>query len=179
MEDEDAKSDICVIPETPPDLNDSDVEPENDPEDDATSEIVHTVTFKCIECTREPKYQKGLERITELRGTGKNKRDSVTLNQSQIIPHADAKAIAFQCHIVIREKYRYKNTKLSGGKNMRSQKNEQIYQGEGVVRWAHCGTALELIFLHVVQVQCVPLYCLLAALFGQCIYLFVALEEAG
>jgi len=28
MEDEDAKSDICVIPETPPDLNDSDVEPE-------------------------------------------------------------------------------------------------------------------------------------------------------
>jgi len=28
MEDGDAKSDICVIPETPPDLNDSDVEPE-------------------------------------------------------------------------------------------------------------------------------------------------------
>jgi len=111
---------------------------------------VHTVTFKCTGCTRELKYHKALERITELCGTGKNRRDSVTLNQSQIIPHADAKAIAFQCHIVIREKYRYKNTKLSGGKNMHGQKNEQIYQGEGVVQRAHCGTALGLIFLHVV-----------------------------
>ena len=42
-----------------------------DPEDDATSDIVHTVTLKCIGCTREPKHQKALERITELHGTGK------------------------------------------------------------------------------------------------------------
>ena len=62
---------------------------------------------------------------------------------------------------------------------MRGQKNEQIYQGEGVVRQAHCGTALGLIFLHVVQVQCVLLYCLLAALFRQHVSLFVALEEAA
>ena len=98
-EDEPERTPITVIPETPPTVSDKESDHEDELEEEAVTEVVHTVTFKCIGCTRDAKYQKVLEHIIELRTAGTN-IDNI---DCRIMPEpdnpADAKAIAFQCRV--------------------------------------------------------------------------------
>lgn len=71
------RTDVTVIPETPLQVssNESEVEQEDESEvelEDATcsTEIVHTVTFKCIGSTKDAKHQQTLEHINELHFNG-------------------------------------------------------------------------------------------------------------
>ena len=98
-EDDIERTDITIIPETPPELSDED---DADKLIDTTNDVnvVHTVTFKCIGCTRDVKYQKTLENINELRRANGMELDNV---ECRIMPEPqnpfDARAIAFQCYI--------------------------------------------------------------------------------
>lgn len=55
-----SETDITVVPETDP-------EEESEAEEDGAScdqPIFHTITFKCIGCTRDTKYQQTLEKLS-------------------------------------------------------------------------------------------------------------------
>ena len=70
------------------------------PEEDGAScdlPVFHTITFKCIGCTRDTKYQKTLEAINELRHTGTNLEDISCRIMSE--PENPQEAITFQCFI--------------------------------------------------------------------------------
>ena len=90
---------ISVIPETPPD--EMEFLPNDDNDDDVVGSITpdemeHTVTFKCIGCTREQKYQDTLAMVAHLRRTGNAVEVRVEPEPTNPV---DARAIAFQCKV--------------------------------------------------------------------------------
>ena len=54
-----------MIPENPSELSD-----EDDVKEEDTAHVQHAVTYMCIRCTRDVKYQRTLEHINELHMTG-------------------------------------------------------------------------------------------------------------
>ena len=90
-----SETDITVVPETDP-------EEESEAEEDGAScdpPVFHTITFKCIGCTRDTKYQQTLEAINELRHAGTNLEDISCRIMPEPENPQDAKAITFQCFL--------------------------------------------------------------------------------
>ena len=91
------RTELTVVPETPP--------PESsDSEHDSTSEapsidssnIKHTVMFKCIGCHKDVEYQEALKRASQLRSRGEVVE--CKLQQEPDNPY-DSQAIAFLCNV--------------------------------------------------------------------------------
>ena len=100
--DEESTTSITVIPETPPDSA-SDSE-----EEDVTCDldpsltigfspiVTHTVTFKCIGCTKDSSYQETLARVSQIRNCNENVACKL---QPEPNNPADAQAIAFRVYL--------------------------------------------------------------------------------
>ena len=99
--DEESTSSITIIPETPPDsASTSDGEEEDTTSDLGASLLIgfspvvtHTVTFKCIGCTKDMKYQETLARVSQIRNRNV---DVICKLYPEPNNPADARAIAFR-----------------------------------------------------------------------------------
>ena len=91
---------IIVIPETllnSEDDSDMDADSDSDmPVTETAGDTRHTVTFKCIGCTREQNYQEVLARVAQVRREGGNVEVRIEPEPTNPV---DAKAIAFQCKL--------------------------------------------------------------------------------
>ena len=105
---DDERTEIMVVPETPPPES-SDCESDTLQEASASLSphnhtTYHTVTFKCIGCHKEVRYQQALERAYQLRSNG-------TLVPCKFQPEPnnpyDSQAIAFFCKLNKWEKIGY------------------------------------------------------------------------
>ena len=98
------RNDIIVIPETPlTQTSDSDI----DTMEEASASLnhtTHTVTFKCIGCHKEVRYQQALVRASQLRNNGEH-----VLCKFECEPNNpfDSQAIAFFCKLNKWEKIGY------------------------------------------------------------------------
>ena len=92
------KDSIIVIPETPlTSEDDADMDTDNDGSvAEALQDTFHTVTFKCIDSTKEHNYQEVLASVALVRRQGGNV--AVRLEPEPTNP-VDSKAIAFQCKV--------------------------------------------------------------------------------
>ena len=100
--------DVSVVPETPPpyvsdeeeeagDKTEKNNEEENEnAESDSILPVTHTVTFKCIGCTKEHAYQEILKRIAQMQHRGENMLCKIQPEPENPI---DSEAIAFKCKL--------------------------------------------------------------------------------
>lgn len=99
-DDDDSSTSITVIPETPPNSADSDVEDGEQRLDLAlpshASCLTHTVTFKCIGCTKEFQYQEALCRASQLLISKSNVNCQLKPEPDNPV---DSQAIAFECEV--------------------------------------------------------------------------------
>ena len=96
IDDEDGPDEVTVIPETPPESDDDSDANDESTEEASPHEIEHTVTFKCIGCTKEQPYQQALIRAAQLRREGNN--IEVKVEPEPTNPF-DAKAIQVICKV--------------------------------------------------------------------------------
>ena len=92
------ESSLTVIPETP---NESLDEPESEPESllaniSSKPLTIHTVTFKCIGCTKEECYRKSLAKASNLMSSG---QDVPCVLHPEPQNPVDSRAIAFKLKI--------------------------------------------------------------------------------
>ena len=104
---EDERSEITVVPETPPpesSESDSDTIDEASVHLSAHNRTTHTVTFKCIGCHKEVQYQQALACASQCRRNGELVLCKLECEPNN--PH-DSRAIAFFCKLNKWEKIGY------------------------------------------------------------------------